>query len=66
MFLSALLDAAKTPCLGNACFTPGFSIGSNAQTAGAIVMIVAVFVLAWYGNKKLKGEGKSTAVPAPA
>lgn len=62
MSLGSIL--AGTPCLGNACI-PGVSLDANTQTAGAIVMIIIVLGLAWYGNKKWRGTEMMTGA-APA
>jgi hypothetical protein len=52
MFFGVL---AGIPCLGSPCIA-GASIGNAAQTAGAILMLVIVFALAWYGNKNWRAR----------
>lgn len=38
-------------------------IPQEAQWAGAIVMIIIVLALAWYGQRKWKGEATASQTP---
>ncbi len=51
--------------MGNACI-PGVALNQNTQTAGAILMIVIVLALAWYGNKKWRTTSGTMMDTTPA
>ena len=64
MFLGAILDTS--PCLGQACVVPGLKLDATTQTAGAVVMIIIVLALAWYGNRKWRSPSQEMIGAAPA
>ena len=64
MFLGAILDTS--PCLGQACVVPGLKLDANIQTAGAVVMIIIVLALAWYGNRKWRSPSQEMIGAAQA
>ncbi len=63
MFLGSLVDTS--PCLGQAC-VQGIALDPPVQYAGAIVMIVIVLALAWYGNRRWRGVKEPMMGAAPA
>ncbi len=63
MFLGSLVDTS--PCLGQAC-VQGIALDPPVQYAGALLMIVIVLALAWYGNKRWRGKAETMIGTAPA